>query len=67
VRFVCGYVHMEWQFDLFLGGESYHYFLCKCGVVKRHTVITLPNDAQAIKWFQDRFDDDCKDIENGII
>ena len=46
MRFVCGYVHMEWQFDLY---------------------ITLQNDAQAIKWFQDRFDDDCKDIENGII
>lgn len=67
MRFICGYVHLEWQFDLYHSAGKFHYFLCKCGVVKRHTVITLPNDAQAIKWFQDRFDDDCKDIENGII
>lgn len=67
MRFICGYVHLEWQFDLYHSAGKFHYFLCKCGVVKRHIVAILSNDSEAIKWFQNHFDEDSKDIDNGII
>lgn len=67
MRFVCGYVHMEWQFDLYEACGKYHYFLCKCGVVKKHIVCTFNSDSQAIKWFDGMFASDSEDIEQGLV
>lgn len=67
MKFVCGYVHMEWSFDLFEAHGQYHYFLCKCGVMKRHLVATFDNKSKAIEWLDSNFHNDITDIENGLL